>query len=370
MATKARMPIISSGAVSPSARAMPMIVPVRMPGSASGSTWWNTTWIGEAPSASAPSRIDGGTALIALRPAMTITGMVISASVMPPISGAERGMLGKIRRNTARPSRPKMIDGHRGEVVDRDLDQVGPAVLRRVFLEVERGEHPDREGQHERDQHGQDRALERAPDADQLRIGRVRARRGSRGRRRWRACRPPRDAARAAAAAVRPSPANGGGEILGSRAAQIRPSGCSRPGSATIPSATMRQASAVELGGGVFAERLRGPARTASGRPWPCSARTVAALRSRPCGRVSPTAVKSTGDRERSALEPADAVGGHAHEQEHQHRDREQDRAEPGKLEAPLGGIALPQPRLEGGRAGRRDRVLENDVIHKLRGTA
>jgi len=40
---KARMPIISSGAVSPSARAMPMIVPVRMPGSASGRTWWNTT---------------------------------------------------------------------------------------------------------------------------------------------------------------------------------------------------------------------------------------------------------------------------------------------------------------------------------------
>ena len=33
---------------------------------------------------------DGGTAVIALRPAMTITGMVISARVMPPISGAER----------------------------------------------------------------------------------------------------------------------------------------------------------------------------------------------------------------------------------------------------------------------------------------
>ena len=35
---KATMPIISSGAVSPSACAMPMIVPVRMPGMASGST--------------------------------------------------------------------------------------------------------------------------------------------------------------------------------------------------------------------------------------------------------------------------------------------------------------------------------------------
>ena len=104
------MPIISSGAVSPSARAMPMIVPVRMPGSASGSTWWNTTCIFDAPTPSAASRIDGGTDLIALRPAMTITGMVISASVSPPTSGAERGRCMKFR-NTARPSRPKMIDG-------------------------------------------------------------------------------------------------------------------------------------------------------------------------------------------------------------------------------------------------------------------
>ncbi len=35
---KATMPIISSGADSPSARAMPMIAPVSMPGIASGST--------------------------------------------------------------------------------------------------------------------------------------------------------------------------------------------------------------------------------------------------------------------------------------------------------------------------------------------
>ena len=34
----ATMPIISSGADSPSARAMPMIVPVSMPGIASGNT--------------------------------------------------------------------------------------------------------------------------------------------------------------------------------------------------------------------------------------------------------------------------------------------------------------------------------------------
>ena len=110
VATKARMPIISSGAVSPSARAMPMMVPVRMPGRASGRTWWNTVWTGLAPTASAASRIEGGTALIALRPEITITGMVISASVMPPTSEDERGRC-SVLMNTARPRSPKMIEG-------------------------------------------------------------------------------------------------------------------------------------------------------------------------------------------------------------------------------------------------------------------
>jgi len=119
VAMKARMPIISSGAVSPSARAMPMIVPVRMPGSASGMTWWKTTCTRLAPIPSAASRIEGGTALIALRLAMTMTGMIISASVTPPTSAAERGSIGPIScpnrlqvpRNTASPSKPKMIEG-------------------------------------------------------------------------------------------------------------------------------------------------------------------------------------------------------------------------------------------------------------------
>ena len=38
-ATKATMPIISRGALSPKARDMPMIVPVKIPGMASGRTW-------------------------------------------------------------------------------------------------------------------------------------------------------------------------------------------------------------------------------------------------------------------------------------------------------------------------------------------
>ncbi len=110
VAMKARMPIMSSGAVSPKARAMPMIVPVRMPGRASGRTWWKTTCTGLAPTPSAASRMLGGTDLIALRPAMTMTGMVMSASVMPPTSAAERGRCRKFRKIDS-PSRPKMMEG-------------------------------------------------------------------------------------------------------------------------------------------------------------------------------------------------------------------------------------------------------------------
>ena len=109
-AMKARIPISSSGAVSPNARAVPMIVPVRMPGIASGRTWWNTTCTGEAPTLSAASRIDGGTALIALRAVMTITGIVINASVRAPTIDAER-VRPKVPRKTASPSSPKMIEG-------------------------------------------------------------------------------------------------------------------------------------------------------------------------------------------------------------------------------------------------------------------
>ena len=105
---KARMPIINNGAVSPKARAMPIIVPVNMPGRASGSTWWNTTCTGEAPMPKAASRIDGGTDLTALRPAMTMTGIVISASVKPPTNADDRGIPNRVRK-TARPSRPKII---------------------------------------------------------------------------------------------------------------------------------------------------------------------------------------------------------------------------------------------------------------------
>jgi len=106
----ATMPIINSGAVSPSAWAMPMIAPVSIPGMASGSTWPSTVCILDAPTPSAASRIEGGTALIAARLEMMMVGRVIRVSTRPPSTGAERGTSKKLM-NTARPSRPKMIEG-------------------------------------------------------------------------------------------------------------------------------------------------------------------------------------------------------------------------------------------------------------------
>ena len=106
----ATMPIISSGADSPSAWAMPMIVPVNMPGIASGRTWWVIVCIFDAPIPSAASRIDGGTDFRAARLAMMMVGRVIRVRTSPPTRGAERGRPKK-SMNTARPSRPKMMEG-------------------------------------------------------------------------------------------------------------------------------------------------------------------------------------------------------------------------------------------------------------------
>ena len=107
---KATMPINSSGAVSPSACAMPIIDPVNMPGIASGITWCKTTCILDAPMPSAASRMEGGTLLIAARLEMMIVGNVIKASTSPPTTGTERGIPNRLI-NTARPSRPKMMEG-------------------------------------------------------------------------------------------------------------------------------------------------------------------------------------------------------------------------------------------------------------------
>ena len=85
------MPIIISGAVSPNACANPIIVPESVPGNAKGTTWWNTDWNLEAPTANAPSLIDGGTAFNDALHGMIILGKVMSASVIPATNGVDLG---------------------------------------------------------------------------------------------------------------------------------------------------------------------------------------------------------------------------------------------------------------------------------------
>ena len=64
----------------------------------------------EAPTPSAASRIEGGTDFSAARVAMMIVGIVMSASVMPPTKGAERGRPNQ-PRNTASARRPNTTEG-------------------------------------------------------------------------------------------------------------------------------------------------------------------------------------------------------------------------------------------------------------------
>ncbi len=77
---------------------------------ASGRTWCVTVWMREAPMPSAACRIDGGTDFRAARLAMIMVGSVISASTIPPTTGADRGSPKKLRK-TARPNKPKTIEG-------------------------------------------------------------------------------------------------------------------------------------------------------------------------------------------------------------------------------------------------------------------
>ena len=85
-ATNVAAPTTISGAVSPMARDSARITPVAMPGTAAGSTWRQIVCHWVAPSAWEPSRIDGGTARMASRPAMITTGSTSRPSASPPAS--------------------------------------------------------------------------------------------------------------------------------------------------------------------------------------------------------------------------------------------------------------------------------------------
>jgi hypothetical protein len=104
-ATNVAAPTTISGAVSPMARDSARITPVAMPGIDAGSTWRQIVCHFVAPSARAPSRIDGGTARIASREAMITTGRTSRPSVSEPDSTTRPRSSGP-RTMNARPRMP------------------------------------------------------------------------------------------------------------------------------------------------------------------------------------------------------------------------------------------------------------------------
>ena len=99
-----------SGAVSPNAWAIPIIVPVKIPGAARGKIWSVAVCILDAPRPRAASLIEVGTALIDALVAIIIVGKVIKANTIPPTKGTDLG-IPKKPRNTASPRSPKTIEG-------------------------------------------------------------------------------------------------------------------------------------------------------------------------------------------------------------------------------------------------------------------
>ena len=107
---KAIIPIIINGAVSPRALATANIVPVNIPGKASGNVWCNATCIFDAPIPNAAFLIFAGIALILFLVAITMVGNTIKDKVKPPIKDDDLGTCNKLI-NTERPSKPKIIEG-------------------------------------------------------------------------------------------------------------------------------------------------------------------------------------------------------------------------------------------------------------------
>jgi hypothetical protein len=76
----------SSGAVSPAMRASASTTPVRMPGSAAGSTTLKVACARVAPSASDPSRIEPGTRSSSSSVVRAMIGIIMMPSARPPAS--------------------------------------------------------------------------------------------------------------------------------------------------------------------------------------------------------------------------------------------------------------------------------------------
>src|SRR5215213_3758016 len=107
---KVAAPTTIRGAVSPIARASARITPVAMPGTDAGRTWRQIVCHWVAPRAIEPSRIEGGTARIASRPAMITTGRTSRPRVSPPARTTGPRESGP-RTRKASPRMPYTIEG-------------------------------------------------------------------------------------------------------------------------------------------------------------------------------------------------------------------------------------------------------------------
>ena len=157
---KAATPMMMSGAASPIARDRPRIEPVAIPGTEFGSTVRQMVCQRVAPSASEPSRSDCGTALIASREVMIITGRISIDRVSAPVSSTGPSDSGSARDQG---QAENAVDhaGNRGEILDVQFDRaVVPTGAVGVLLQVDRRHDADRDG----DDRGQHHEPERADD--------------------------------------------------------------------------------------------------------------------------------------------------------------------------------------------------------------
>ena len=147
------------------ARDSARITPVAMPGIAAGRTWRQIVCHWVAPRAIEPSRIEGGTARMASRPAMITTGSTSSPRVSPPAS-TTLPWRERAAHEEGQAEDPVDDRRDRGQVLDVHLDRaVVPALTVGVLLEVDRGGHADRHDEHRDHSHQPDRAQQRRPDA-------------------------------------------------------------------------------------------------------------------------------------------------------------------------------------------------------------
>ena len=164
---KATMPIISSGAVSPRAWAIPMIAPVNMPGMATGRTWWTTVCNLEAPTPRAAWRMEGDTAWIAAREVMMTVGQRDQGEHDTAHQGSGTRQAEEIDKDR-QTQQAEYDGGYRRQVVDVDLYQIGDAVAGSELFQIDRRRHSDGERNDKGDEKGEKRTVQSHLDARHL----------------------------------------------------------------------------------------------------------------------------------------------------------------------------------------------------------